>query len=210
MERLKSRKRSASPGGRGRPQSPPVPSPSWAIDSSLGGLSESKSVLIRIGPDKTGPLGLLLGVESPLEVIEKGPRVGIAGEGRAGVNGLRGVISNLGVTLSESKKSVFRIWSCVVPCFFSGLGDLKLPKFGSRVSKSSSSSSSIPPSSISLSEEGPADHSPNAGTLVPGELLLDPDPPVANIGAREGARWDPALRCIEEPNAALAELLRLP
>lgn len=41
---------------------------------------------------------------------------------------------------------------------------------------------------MSLSEEGPGVHNPKDEALVPGELLLDPELPVANMDVREFPR----------------------
>jgi hypothetical protein len=45
---------------------------------------------------------------------------------------------------------------------------------------------------------------------MPGELLLGPAPPAARAGVRVEGRWEPELRRIDDPRAALAEVLRLP
>jgi hypothetical protein len=96
--------------------------------------------------------------------------------------------------------------------FLFSWSSLKRPKLGSTLSKSSLSEASSLPSSISLRDEGPGVHKPNEGLLVLGELLLEPVSPAAVVrdGPRPRGRWEAEVRRIDDPKAALAELLRLP
>lgn len=97
------------------------------------------------------------------------------------------------------------------PLLSSGI-PLKRLKLGSTESKSSLSEASSLPSSISLRDEGPGVHRPNEDVLALGELLLEPDSPVAVVraGPRFSGRCDPEVRRKDDPTVALAEALRLP
>lgn len=97
------------------------------------------------------------------------------------------------------------------PLLSSGI-PLKRLKLGSTESKSSLSEASSLPSSISLRDEGPGVHRPNEDVLALGELLLEPDSPVAVVraGPRFSGRCDPEVRRKDDPTLALAEALRLP
>jgi hypothetical protein len=102
----------------------------------------------------------------------------------------------------------------------------KRPKLGKTLSKSSLSEASSLPSSINLRDEERGVHKPNEGVLPLGELLRGVVSPFAavfsvdaaaataaavlSLGTRFRGRWEPEVRRIDDPKAALAEALRLP
>jgi hypothetical protein len=176
-----------------------------------------------------GPRGVAFGVVSPLEGNEKDVNEENAAGGR--------VIVNEFVDLSSKREGkddwIGRLEATSVdeargPSFLFSIALSKRPKLGKTLSKSSLSETSSLPSSINLRDEERGVHRPNEGVLVLGELLRGVVSPFAvvfsvidaaaaavaaavlSLGTRFKGRWEPEVRRIDDPKAALAEALRLP
>jgi hypothetical protein len=173
------------------------------------------------------------GVVSPLEGNEKDVNEENAAGGRVIVNEFVDLSSK-----REGKDDwIGRLEATSVdeargPSFLFSIALSKRPKLGKTLSKSSLSETSSLPSSINLRDEERGVHRPNEGVLVLGELLRGVVSPFAvvfsvidaaaaavaaaaaaavlSLGTRFKGRWEPEVRRIDDPKAALAEALRLP